>query len=290
METAIGIFDSRERAEQAVKQLVEQHIPQESIVFLTRSQSEAMSFGKDLGQYVGGFMGGAVGVTAGCVGAALALIPGFGQVFALGVGGAALLGFLGSQAGGVLGEQISADPDKPAPTSVEKSEAEAEHLLEVLKNGHSLVLVQSEFQEVVGKASPILDRLGLGIQTPTASKPQCNTRKVDGIHVVDIRGKIAFGAGNTLLREAIAGLTAAGSQKVLLNMKDVDFIDSSGIGELVRSHMAIRKQGGELKLAGLNPTVNNLLTATSLNKVFSVEPDEASAIKSFHTTGMSATN
>ena len=63
METAIGIFDSRESAEQAVKELVDQHIPQESIVFLTRSQTEAMSFGKDLGQYVGGFMGGAVGLS-----------------------------------------------------------------------------------------------------------------------------------------------------------------------------------------------------------------------------------
>ena len=59
METAIGIFDSRERAEQAVKDLIDDHVPQESIIFLTRSESEAMSFGKDLGQYVGGFMGGA---------------------------------------------------------------------------------------------------------------------------------------------------------------------------------------------------------------------------------------
>src|SRR6266478_7646423 len=99
METTIGVFDSRERAEQAVKALIEHHVPQESIVFLTRSETEAMGFGKDMGKFVGGFMGGAVGATAGCVGAALALIPGFGQVFALGVGGAALLGYLGSRAG-----------------------------------------------------------------------------------------------------------------------------------------------------------------------------------------------
>jgi anti-sigma B factor antagonist len=287
METAIGIFDSRERAEQAVKELVEQHVPQESIVFLTRSESEAMSFGKGLGQYVGGFMGGAVGVTAGCVGAALALIPGFGQVFALGVGGAALLGFLGSQAGGALGEQISHDPDKPSPTSAEKSEAEAEHLLEVLKSGRSLVLVQSEFHDVLGTASAALDRLGLGIQPSTASKPQCSTREVDGVSVLDLRGKIAFGAGNTLLREAVAGLIAAGSTKVVLNLREVNFIDSSGIGELVRSHMAIRKQGGQMKLADLSPMVNDLLTATSLNKVFVVEHDEASAVRSF-ASGMGA--
>jgi anti-sigma B factor antagonist len=288
METAIGVFDSRERAEQAVKQLVEQHVPQESIIFLTRSESEAMSFGKDLGQYVGGFMGGAVGVTAGCVGAALALIPGFGQVFALGVGGAALLGFLGSQAGGALVEKISEDPGKPAPTSEEKSAAEAEHLLEVLESGRSLVLVQSEFHEVIGAASGVLDRLGLGIQTPTATKPQVSTRQVDGVHIVDLRGKIAFGAGNTLLRETLAGLSAAGSTNVLLNLKDVDFIDSSGIGELVRAHMGIRKNGGQLKLVNLSQIVSDLLTATSLNKVFVIERDEASAVRSFAPTSLGA--
>jgi anti-sigma B factor antagonist len=288
VETAIGIFDSREHAEQAVKALIDNHVPQESIIFLTRSESEAMNFGKGLGQYVGGFMGGAVGVTAGCVGAALALIPGFGQVFALGVGGAALLGFLGSQAGSALGEKIAQDPDKPSPTSAEKSAEEAEHFLEVLKSGRSLIVVQSEFHEVLGAASGVLDRLGLGIQTPTASKSQYTTREVEGVSVVDLRGKIAFGAGNTLLRETVARLIAVGSTKVLLNLKEVDFIDSSGIGELVRCHMAIRKQGGQMKLASLSPVVNDLLVATSLNKVFVVERDEASAIQSFTAAGLAA--
>jgi anti-sigma B factor antagonist len=288
METAIGVFDSRERAEQAVKELVAQHIPQESIIFLTRSESEAMSFGKDLGQYVGGFMGGAVGVTAGCVGAALALIPGFGQIFALGVGGAALLGFLGSQAGSALGEQLSHDPGKPAPTIEAKSQTEAEHLLEVLKSGRSVVLVQSEFHDVIGTASSVLDRLGLGIQTASAASPQVSARQVNGVSVVDLRGKIAFGAGNTLFREAIAGLLAAGHHNVVLNLQDVSYIDSSGIGELVRSHMAIRKQGGQMRLVNLSPIVSDLLTATSLNKVFSVERDEATAIGSLNAAGMGA--
>ena len=271
METAIGIFDSREHAEQAVKALIDNHVPQESIIFLTRSESEAMNFGKGLGQYVGGFMGGAVGVTAGCVGAALAL-----------------LGFLGSQAGSALGEKIAQDPDKPSPTSAEKSAEEAEHFLEVLKSGRSLIVVQSEFHEVLGAASGVLDRLGLGIQTPTASKSQYTTREVEGVSVVDLRGKIAFGAGNTLLRETVARLIAVGSTKVLLNLKEVDFIDSSGIGELVRCHMAIRKQGGQMKLASLSPVVNGLLVATSLNKVFVVERDEASAIQSFTAAGLAA--
>src|SRR5271156_1146474 len=158
METAIGVFDSRERAEQAVKELVGHHVPQDSIVFLTRSESEAMSFGKDLGQYVGGFMGGAVGVTAGCVGAALALIPGFGQIFALGVGGAALLGYLGSQAGGALGQSGAVEPGAPTSVTDDKAGPDAEHFLEVLKSGRSLVIVQSDFHEVVGAATGVLDR------------------------------------------------------------------------------------------------------------------------------------
>jgi len=289
MESAIGVFTSRQVAEQAVMELIEHHVPQESIIFLTRSESEAMSFGKDLGQYVGGFMGGAVGVTAGCVGAALALIPGFGQVFAIGAGGAALLGFLGSRAGGVLGKKISEEPGRPSPTSADRSMVEAEHFLEVLKAGRSLVLVRSEFHEVVGAASKVLDRFGLGTQAPSTSKAQSSTREVAGITVVDLRGKIAFGEGNTLLRETVAGLVAAGSKKVLLNMKEVDFVDSSGIGELVRGHMAIRKQGGQLKLTNLTPMLYELLNSTSLNKVFDVERDEASAVQSFSAAGIGAT-
>ncbi len=61
METAIGVFDSREKAEQAVKELLDHQIPERAIVFLTRSESEAMNFGKGLGTYAGAFLGGAVG-------------------------------------------------------------------------------------------------------------------------------------------------------------------------------------------------------------------------------------
>jgi anti-anti-sigma factor len=288
METAMGVFDSRERAEQAVKELVEKHIPQESIVFLTRSESEAMSFGKDLGQYVGGFMGGAVGVTAGCVGAALALIPGFGQIFALGVGGAALLGYLGAQAGGALGKSVAVEPGAPVPVPDEQAGPDAEHFLEILKSGRSLVLVQSDFHEVVGAATVVLDRLGLGKQTPTQSRSQISSREVSGVSVVDLRGKLAFGEASTQLRETIARLAATGAKRVVLNMQAVDFVDSSGVGELVRSHMTVTKQGGQLKLASLSPMVSNLLNATLLNKVFHIERDEAGAIQSFGAPGVGA--
>lgn len=290
METTIGVFDSREKAEQAVKELIQHQIPEKAIVFLTSSESEAMAFGRDLGTYAGGFLGGAVGVTAGCVGAAIALIPGFGQVFALGVGGAALLGYLGSKAGGSIAKNISEseDPSKPKAASLESSE-EASHLLEVLKNGRSVVLVQTEFHDVAAAATSILNRLGMPAQAAAStSASDSSTRESEGITVVDFRGRIAFGSGNTQLRETVANLVAAGKRKVLLNLKEVDFVDSSGIGEMVKGHMALRKNGGQLKLCGLTKTVSDLLQATSLNKLFDIHPDEPSAVKAFNASSMGA--
>jgi len=288
VETFIGVFDSRENAEQAVQELIQNHVPQESIIFLTRSESEAMSFGKDLGKFAGGFMGGAVGATAGCVGAALALIPGFGQVFALGVGGAALLGYLGSRAGESVAKGLTEHAATPKPATADKSAEEAAHFLEVLKSGRSLVLVQTEFHEVAGAASGVLDRLGLGKQAPTKSGAQSTTREVNGVSVVDLHGRIGFGEGTTKLRETIASLLGSGTKNVVLNMAEVNYVDSSGIGELVRGHMAIRKQGGQLKLARLSKVVSDLLHATSLTKVFEIHPDEASAIQSCNAAGQAA--
>jgi len=281
METAIGVFDSRERAEEAVKELVEKQIPEQAIIFLTRSESEAMSFGKEIGGYAGGFLGGALGATAGCVGAALALIPGFGQIFALGAGGAAILGYLGSKAGSSLTKAIAEEPGTPKPTTDEKAGENAEYFLGVLNSGRSLVLVQTDFHDVAAKASAILDRHGMGKQTPSAGKTTSSTRQADGVTIVDFRGHIAFGEGNTQLRETLARLAAAGVNKMLLNLKEVDFVDSSGIGEIVKGHMAMRKRGGHLKLACLTKPVNDIFRATSLNKLFEIYGDEESALKSF---------
>jgi anti-sigma B factor antagonist len=160
--------------------------------------------------------------------------------------------------------------------------------LEVLKSGRSLVLVQSEFHDVAEAATAILDRHSLGKQVPSASRTHSATREAGGVTIIDFHGRIAFGDGNTRLRETIASLSAAGVNKVLLNLEQVDFVDSSGIGEIVKGHMAMRKQGGHLKLACLSNTVSNLLQTTSLNKLFEIYPDEGSALKSFE-SGLSAT-
>lgn len=290
METTMGVFDSREKAELAVRELIEKQIPEKSIVFLTASESEAMSFGKDLGSYAGGFLGGAVGVTAGCVGAAIALIPGFGQIFALGVGGGALLGYLGSKAGGSIAKGIAnSEGSAPKATELETSE-EAADLLEVLKNGRSVVLVQTEFHDVAAAATTILNRLGMNVESATASTSDSSTRNTEGVTVLDFRGRIAFGSGNTQLRESLARAIAAGGGKVILNLREVDFVDSSGIGEMVRGHMALRKNGGMLKICSLTKPVADLLAATSLNKLFDIHPDEASAVRSFGTGASASAN
>jgi anti-sigma B factor antagonist len=281
METAIGVFDSRERAEEAVRELVKKQIPEQAIIFLTRSESEAMSFGKEIGGYAGGFLGGALGATAGCVGAVLALIPGFGPVFALGAGSAALLGYLGSKAGASITKAIAEEPGAPKPTTDEKAGENAEYFLGILNSGRSLVLVQTDFHDVAAEATGILDRHGLGKQTAFGGKTDSSTRQADDITIVDFRGRIAFGDGNTQLRETLARCAAAGVNKLLLNLKEVDFVDSSGIGEIVKGHMAMRKHGGDLKLACLTKPVNDIFQATSLNKLLEIYPDEGSALRSF---------
>src|SRR5450432_4326420 len=117
METAIGVFVSRERAEEAVKSLIEQHVPEESIVYLTRSESEAQSVGKQLGAFAGGFVGGAAGLSAGVAAATLLAVPGIGAIFALGFGAAALLGLVGAGTGAAVGSGAATDSDAPVPTT-----------------------------------------------------------------------------------------------------------------------------------------------------------------------------
>jgi anti-sigma B factor antagonist len=289
VEIAIGIFDSTECAEQAVKELRQNQIPGQAIIFLTGSENEAMSFTKEIGAYVGGVMGGAVQFTAGQIGSALAMVPGFGQVYAIGLGAAALLHYLGSKVGATAVKR-SLEASRFRLTAPEQSAIDTAYFIDVLKHGRSIVMVQTKFRDVAAEATAILDRLGLGKQAPTASKAgSSSTRQVDDVTVVDLRGKIDFGDGSATLRKTVADLVSCGTKKVLLNMKEVDFVDSSGIGEMVRGHVHLAKIGGQLKLVNLSSHVNMLLQVTRLNKVFEILDDEVEGIKSFASNG-SASN
>jgi anti-sigma B factor antagonist len=280
METAIGVFASRDRAEEAVKELRQRGVPEQSVNYLTRSENEAKTIAKEFGTYIGGFVGGAAGMSAGVVAATL-LLPGIGPVFALGFGAAALLGVAGAGAGRTVGSAAAHDPQAPVPTADEKCSEEAAFLREVLKEGRSLIVVQTESQEIATLACGILDRLGLGMQGPTPAKMQVVTRQVGDITILDISGRITIGEGNIALREIVRELADKGQKRVVLNLGEVHYIDSSGLGELVKTHTTLRNKSGQLKLVNLNKRVHDLLQMTRLSSVFDIHKDEGSAIASF---------
>lgn len=106
-------------------------------------------------------------------------------------------------------------------------------------------------------------------------------REVDAIAIVDLSGRISLGEGSALLRKTIRDLLDNGRRKILLNLGDVNYIDSSGIGELVSGFTAVRSREGELKLLNLTRKVHDLLQITKLFTVFDVHSDEATAVRSF---------
>ena len=112
---------------------------------------------------------------------------------------------------------------------------------------------------------------------------KATVREVDSITVVDVSGRITLGEGCKLLREVIREQLAKNHKNLLLNLADVTYIDSSGIGELVSAFTAISNQGGQLKLLNLTKKVHDLLQITKLYTVFDIHDDEAAAISSFAT-------
>jgi len=288
METAIGVFSSRERAEAAVRELLGSRVPEEAIVFLTRSEPEGVTHGKQAGATVGGFVGMATGMSAG-VAAATLMLTGIGTVFALGFGAAALLGLAGAGTGAAVGKAITEGGESPQPTPDEKCSEDVLFFREVLKEGRSLVIVRTDSKETAGSACAILDRLGLSIEGKTPVRMRTDARQVEDVTIVDVSGRITVGEGNVMLREIVRQLVEAGHKKIAMNLHDVGYVDSSGLGELVKAYTTVRNQGGELKLVNPSKRVQDLLQMTKLSAVFSIEADEASAIQSFSTaTGSKA--
>ena len=106
-------------------------------------------------------------------------------------------------------------------------------------------------------------------------------RQVGDITVLDMDGKITIGEGSVALRTAIRHLLEEGKKKILLNLANVSYIDSSGIGELVSGFTTVTNQGGAVKLLNLTKRVQDLLQITKLYTVFEVFEDEAAAVRSF---------
>lgn len=107
------------------------------------------------------------------------------------------------------------------------------------------------------------------------------SREVEGVSVLALEGRIVLGEESTQLREKVKGLLSQGKKKIVLNMSNVTFIDSAGLGTLVAAHSSAKTQGAALKLCHLGSKFQEVLQITKLVTVFDVEKTEAEAIRSF---------
>ncbi len=110
---------------------------------------------------------------------------------------------------------------------------------------------------------------------------KATARDVSGVTIVDISGRITLGEGSAMLRDMVRDMLTRQQHRILLNLGDVTYIDSSGIGELVSGFTTVKNAGGELKLLNLTKKVHDLLQITKLYTVFEVHNDERSALTSF---------
>ena len=107
------------------------------------------------------------------------------------------------------------------------------------------------------------------------------TRSVGDVHILDISGKITLGEATKTIRNTISDLLVNGGKKIVLNLTDVNYIDSSGIGELVRTYTTVTNEGRQLKLLNLTKKIRELLAMTKLLTVFQVYENEQAAVASF---------
>jgi len=109
-----------------------------------------------------------------------------------------------------------------------------------------------------------------------------STRQVNGVTIVDCSGRITLGEGSVMLKDTVRELLSKGQKRILLNLGDVNYIDSITVGELISAFTSVRNQGGELKLLHLTKKVRTVLEITRLYTVFHVLDDEAEAIAAFN--------
>lgn len=124
-----------------------------------------------------------------------------------------------------------------------------------------------------GTMAPMHRRLQVGMKA--------STRQAGDVVIVDLSGQIKLGEGSLVLRDTVKDLLAKGQKKILLNLGDVSYIDSAGVGELVSAFTSVRNQGGEMKLLHLTKKVHDILQITKLYTVFDVLDDERAALVAF---------
>lgn len=107
-------------------------------------------------------------------------------------------------------------------------------------------------------------------------------REVGDVTIIDMEGRVTLGEGSNLLRDLVRESLGRGRRKIVMNMAGINYIDSTGLGELVSGYRLIKSEGGELKLLNLNKKVTDLLQITKLYTVFDIHNEEEQAVSSFH--------
>ena len=110
---------------------------------------------------------------------------------------------------------------------------------------------------------------------------KASTRQAGSVTIVDLSGQIKLGEGSSVLRDTVKDLLSKGHKKILLNLGDINYVDSSGVGELVAAFTSVRNQGGDMKLLHLTKKIHDLLQITKLYTVFDVKDNESEAIAAF---------
>jgi anti-sigma B factor antagonist len=110
---------------------------------------------------------------------------------------------------------------------------------------------------------------------------QIEERSVGDVVVLDLKGKITLGEGDELLKDKVNSLVNQGQRKIILNLAEVPYLDSAGLGEVVRAYTTVSRQGGSLKLLNLTKRITDLLSITKLLTVFETYDSENDAIRSF---------
>jgi len=110
---------------------------------------------------------------------------------------------------------------------------------------------------------------------------QIDERGVGDVKILDVKGRVTLGEGDELLKDKINSLLNQGARKIVLNLAEVPYVDSAGLGEIVRTHATVSRQGGGLKLIGLTKRITDLLAITKLLTVFETYESEAEAVRSF---------
>jgi anti-sigma B factor antagonist len=209
------------------------------------------------------------------------LLPGLGPVFALGVSvvTAALLGLSEARASKELHEPAVADGVQPTPN--DKSVQDSAFFQDALRAGRSLIVVRSESPEVVGVASEILDRTGIGLQGSALGPTQTVIRHENDVGIVTVTGRITLCESGLAFRQAVQSLLEEKCTKILLDLHSVGYVDSSGIGALAGIYTSVRNAGGQVWIVNPSQGLRDLLQITSLSTVFDVQPHKATAIRSF---------